>query len=183
MATKAELITRLEETMANEDVEVASEAIEGIKEQYEALVAASQDENSVDGTVEDTPLEDGATTTQAGTTPVPIESAPLVDEDDKRFKQLLDAFNQRVNDIRRKKAKEEADNLKAKHAIMEELKSLIAGEENIGTAFQRFTELQETWKQIGQVPQQAYRDLQNDYSHLRDEFFYHIRIIQGTARP
>jgi len=178
MATKAELITRLEETMANEDVEIASEAIEGIKEQYEALVAASQDDNSVDGTVEDTPVEDGAATTQVGTTPVPIESAPLVDEDDKRFKQLLDAFNQRVNDIRRKKAKEEADNLKAKHAIMEELKSLIAGEENIGTAFQRFTELQETWKQIGQVPQQAYRDLQNDYSHLRDEFFYHIRIYK-----
>jgi len=178
MATKAELITRLEETMANEDVEVASEAIEGIKEQYEALVAASQEENSVDGTVEDTPVEDGAAATQAGTAPLPIESAPLVDEDDKRFKQLLDAFNQRVNDIRRKKAKEEADNLKAKHAIMEELKSLIAGEENIGTAFQRFTELQETWKQIGQVPQQAYRDLQNDYSHLRDEFFYHIRIYK-----
>lgn len=101
-----------------------------------------------------------------------------MDEDDKRFKQLLDAFNQRVNDIRRKKAKEEADNLKAKHAIMEELKSLIAGEENIGTAFQRFTELQETWKQIGQVPQQAYRDLQNDYSHLRDEF----STISGSTR-
>jgi hypothetical protein len=37
-------------------------------------------------------------------TPIAIESAPLLDEEDKRFKQLLDAFNQRVNDIRRKKA-------------------------------------------------------------------------------
>jgi len=177
MATKAELISRLEETMALEDVEAASEAIEGVKEAYEALVAAThqqpvQEAVLADGTVAqgDTPLLEVA--------PVPIESAPLLDEEDKRFKQLLDAFNQRVNDIRRKKAKDEADNLAAKKAIMDELKGLIAGEENIGNAFQRFAELQEKWKTIGPVPQQTYRDLQNDYSHLRDEFFYHIRIYK-----
>ncbi|HMC96679.1 MAG TPA: DUF349 domain-containing protein, partial [Flavobacteriales bacterium] len=93
-------------------------------------------------------------------------------------KQLLDAFNQRVNDIRRKKIKEETDNLAAKKAIMDELKALIASEENIGTAFQRFSDLHDKWKGIGPVPQQAYRDLQSDYSHLRDEFFYHIRIYK-----
>ena len=161
--------------MAIEDIEQASEAIEAIKESYEALVANAREGDS-DETAEgeEGTASEGATESQ----PVPIESATLVDEEDKRFKQLLDAFNQRVNDIRRKKAKEEADNLKAKHAIMEELKGLIAGEENIGTAFQRFTELQENWKSIGPVPQQTYRDLQNDYSHLRDEFFYHIRIYK-----
>ncbi|MBP6391983.1 MAG: DUF349 domain-containing protein, partial [Flavobacteriales bacterium] len=30
----------------------------------------------------------------------------------------------------------------------------------------------------GPVPQQAYRDLQRDYSHLLDDFFYHIRIYK-----
>ncbi len=163
--------------MAQEDVELASEAVEGLKEAYEALVAAAHQHPvheavGPDGTV----IEGGPAPSEM--TPVAIESAPLSDEEDKRFKQLLDAFNQRVNDIRRKKAKEEADNLAAKKAIMEELKSLIAGEENIGTAFQRFAELQEKWKTIGPVPQQHYRDLQNDYSHLRDEFFYHIRIYK-----
>lgn len=174
MVTKAELIERLEGAVAMEDVEAASEAVEGVKEAYEALIAASN-EHSSDEPSENEEASDNAS---GDATPVAIESAPLTDEEDKRFKQLLDSFNQRINDIRRKKAKEEADNLATKKAIMDELKSLIAGEENIGTAFQRFSELQEQWKTIGPIPQQHYRDLQNDYSHLRDEFFYHIRIYK-----
>ncbi|MEO8588875.1 MAG: DUF349 domain-containing protein [Flavobacteriales bacterium] len=195
MARKAELISRLEELVAHEDVESASEAVEGVKEAYEALVAsalqqAQQAESATEEGKHAEPVAEAATVAADGTVsegialpapsaePVPIESAQLLDEEDKRFKQLLDAFNQRVNDIRRKKIKEEADNLAAKKAIMEELKTLIAGEENIGNAFQRFTDLHEKWKGIGPVPQQAYRELQSDYSHLRDEFFYHIRIYK-----
>lgn len=171
MATKTELFGRLEELIAQEDVEAAAEAVEGTKEAYEALVASLRQQqhegtNGAEGTAP--PVEE----------PQPIESATLTDEEDKRFKQLLDAFNQRVNDIRRRKAKEEADNLAAKQGVMEELKALITGEENIGTAFNRFKELQERWKTIGPVPQHAYRDLQSDYSHLLDEFFYHIRIYK-----
>lgn len=172
MATKAELIQRLEELNAQEDVEQASEAVEGVKEAYEAIVAnALQAAQS---------SEEGAPSTEGSepAAPLAIESAPLQDEEDKRFKQLLDAFNQRVNDIRRRKAKEEADNMAAKKAIMEELKALIASEENISTAFNRFNELHEKWRTIGPVPAQHYRELQTDYSHLRDEFYYHIRIYK-----
>lgn len=172
MATKAELIARLQEIVSQEDVEAAAEAVEVTKEAYESLVAAQQEHAVPAAEGEEAPSEEAPAAPQA------IESAPLLDEEDKRFKQLLDSFNHRVNEIRRKKAKEEADNLAAKQAIMEELKSLIAGEENIGNAFQRFKELQEKWKTIGAVPGQAYRDLQRDYSHLLDEFFYHIRIYK-----
>ncbi|HPF90116.1 MAG TPA: DUF349 domain-containing protein [Flavobacteriales bacterium] len=176
MATKAELITRLEEITAQDDVESAAEAVEGVKEAYEALVAASLQQEHHDGASDGEPTETANDAPDG--VPMAIESAQLTDEEDKRFKQLLDLFNQRVNDIRRKKQKEENENLEAKKAIMDELKTLIAGEENIGSAFQRFADLQEKWKTIGPVPQQHYRDLQNDYSHLRDEFFYHIRIYK-----
>jgi hypothetical protein len=175
MATKGELIARLEELLAQEDIEQASEAVEGVKEAYEALVAATQQEHPVEvAEGEAVPAEGGPTEAPV----VAIESAPLHDEDDKRFKQLMDTFHQRVNDIRRRKAKEEADNLAAKKAVMDELRSLITGEENIGTAFQKFKDLQEKWKTIGNVPAQQYRELQSDYSHLLDEFFYHIRIYK-----
>lgn len=180
MASKAELIKRLEELIAQVDVESASDGVEEVKEAYETLVASAhqqvQHEGSAAETSEDEP-SDGPPK-NGDPTPVAIESAPLVDEEDKRFKQLLDSFNQRVNELRRKKAKEEADNLAAKKAVMDELKSVIAGEENIGTAFQRFKELQEKWRSIGNVPQQAYRELQVDYTHLLDEFFYHINIYK-----
>jgi hypothetical protein len=175
MATKGELIARLEELLAQEDIEQASEAVEGVKEAYEALVAATQQEHPAEVAEGEAVAVEGA---QPEAPVVAIESAPLHDEDDKRFKQLMDTFHQRVNDIRRRKAKEEADNLAAKKAVMDELRSLITGEENIGTAFQKFKDLQEKWKTIGNVPAQQYRDLQSDYSHLLDEFFYHIRIYK-----
>ncbi|MFT3885563.1 MAG: DUF349 domain-containing protein [Flavobacteriales bacterium] len=183
MATKSELIARMEEVLQQTEVEGSTEVVEGLKEAYETLVAAQQQAaegtkpaEPTEGTPEGSVPEDTPTAMEAA--PLPIESARPQDEEDKRFKQLLDTFNTKVNDIRRKRQKEEADNLTAKLAIMEELKALVAGEENIGNAFQRFSELGEKWKSIGPVPQQNYRDLQRDYSHLRDEFFYHIRIYK-----
>ena len=54
MATKAELITKLEEIMAQEDVETASEAVEGVKEAYEALVVAGQQQATAEHVPEGT---------------------------------------------------------------------------------------------------------------------------------
>jgi Domain of Unknown Function (DUF349) len=177
MSTKAELIERMEALLQHTDTEHAQEHVEALKESYEALVAAAQQEAPQEAAIAvEAGAEEGATAPEPASRP--IESAPLQDEEDKKFKQLLDTFNTKVNDIRRQRQKQETDNLAAKTAIMEEMKAMIAGEENIGNAFQRFNELGEKWKTIGPVPQQNYRDLQRDYSHLRDEFFYHIRIYK-----
>jgi hypothetical protein len=188
MATKSELIARMGELLGQSEVERSVEAVETVKENYEALVAAEKAEAGARATEEaqEEPSKVNEEEARIGPPPVPephlppqpIESAPLGSEEDKKFKQLLDAFNTKVNDIRRKRQKEETDNLAAKQAIMDELKALISNEENIGNAFQRFTELGEQWKNIGPIPQQSYRELQHDYSQLREEFFYHIRIYK-----
>lgn len=184
MTTKSALIARMEELLLQTDVEQASEGVESVKEAYEALVAAAQQQAMaeapapVEAAAAEGEVPEAGATPAAEVAPQPIESAPLQDEDDKKFKQLMDAFHTKVNDIRRKRQKDEADNLAAKQAIMEELRTMISNEENIGTAFQRFTELQEKWRTIGNVPATAYRELQSDFSHLRDEFFYHIRIYK-----
>ncbi|MBL7964740.1 MAG: DUF349 domain-containing protein [Flavobacteriales bacterium] len=176
MATKEELIARLEELLGHADPEQSAEQVEGVKETYEALVAHERELAAQSQGEAGAPAEGDGQAPPAE--PAHIESYAPQDEADKRFKQLLDTFNQKVNELRRKKQKEENDNLAAKRAIMDELRQMIAGEENIGSAFQRFNELTEKWKTIGPVPQQAYRELQSDYSHLRDEFFYHIRIYK-----
>lgn len=54
--------------MANEDVEIASEAIEGSRNSTRPWSLHRKTNKHVDGTVEDTPVEDGAATTQVGTT-------------------------------------------------------------------------------------------------------------------
>lgn len=173
MSSKQELIARLEALLTAENVEQQAEAVEAIKDAYEALAAAGeqavQDAGSAERTDPDGPAADVTVAT---------ENAKPQDEDDRRFKQLVDAFNQKVNDVQRERARMEQANLATKQALMEELRALVTSEENIGTAFQRFTELGERWKAVGPVPANAYRDLQRDYSHLRDEFFYHIRIYK-----
>ncbi|MDX9752258.1 MAG: DUF349 domain-containing protein, partial [Flavobacteriales bacterium] len=174
MVNKQELVDRLKELVAQEDMEKAAEAVEAVKEAYESLVVAAR-QASQDGETA-TPADDAAP--DEDTPAVCMESTALHDEADKEFKQLLDTFNHRVNEVHRQKAREEAANLAAKQAIMDELRALIADEENIGAAFKRFSDLQDQWRGIGNVPQQAYRQLQSDYSHLRDEFYYHIRIYQ-----
>lgn len=192
MASKSELIARLEELLQQPEVEGLSETVETLKESYEALVATEKAEaealaaeaaqEEVASVEEPTEPESGpppaATPKLPVESPQPIESAPLSNEDDKHFKQLLDAFNTKVNDIRRQRQKEENDNLDAKRALMTELRELIANEENIGNAFQRFNELGDQWRTIGPIPQQHFRDLQQEYNQLREDFFYHIRIYK-----
>lgn len=188
MATKSELVARMEEVLQQPDVERSAEVVDTLKEAFEELVASEQEAAKAAAAELGTEAEQEAPkavdgqfpppAAQPQLPPQPIESAPLTDEEDKKFKQLLDAFNTKVNDIRRKRQKEEADNLAQKQAIMKELRELISNEENIGNAFQRFTELGEQWKNIGTIPQQSYRELQHDYSQLREEFFYHIRIYK-----
>jgi hypothetical protein len=173
MASKQELIAKLEEILQQPDPEQAGEAVDHIRESYEALMA---EERTAADAVQQEAGQGGEADPAQG--PVSLENIAPQNEDDKRFKQLIDAFNTKVNDLHRKRQKEEAENLEAKKAVMEELRQMISHEENIGTAFHRFTELNERWRTIGNVPQNAYRELQSDYSHLRDEFFYHMRIYK-----
>lgn len=171
MATKQELIARMEALLEQDGAEQHTEAADAIKEQFEALVQASE-QPATDAATE--PAPEGAD----AATPVAVENAKAQDDEDRRFKQLIDAFNQKVNEVQRERGRQEQANLAAKQAVMDELRTMITSEENIGHAFQRFTELAEKWKSIGPVPGTHYRDLQRDYSHLRDEFFYHIRIYK-----
>ncbi len=94
----------MEALLQHTDVEHAQEHVDALKESYEALVAAAQQEAPQEAAVA---VEAGAEEhTAAPELPAqPIESAPLLDEEDKKFKQMLDAFNTKVNDIRRLRQK------------------------------------------------------------------------------
>lgn len=197
MASKSELIARMEELLGQAEVEELSEAVEKLKESFEGLVAAEKAEAEAKAAEEAQEAEAAVEVVaqeqeeRIGPPPAPeprlplpepkpqpIESARLTGEEDKKFKQLLDAYNTKVNDLRRQRQKEESDNLAAKQQVMVELRELIANEENIGNAFQRFNELGDQWRSTGPIPQQNFRELQQEYNQLREEFFYHIRIYK-----
>ncbi|NLF43797.1 MAG: DUF349 domain-containing protein [Bacteroidales bacterium] len=107
------------------------------------------------------------------------EVSPVVDEED----PLKDRFDAAFTIYKNKKAvfdteqehyKEE--NLKLKNAILEELRVLIDSEEELKKTYDLFRELQERWKQIGQVPPAEKSNLWNSYHFLVEKFFDRVKI-------
>ncbi len=72
----------------------------------------------------------------------------------------------------------ERENLKLKKGLLEELKQIIESEENIGTAFQSYKNIHETWKKIGEIPRDQRDTIQKEYSRLLEIFFYTMRIYR-----
>lgn len=99
--------------------------------------------------------------------------------------QLKEAFFDVYNAYRekRKTASEakktfESNNLSAKKALINRLKEVISTEENIGSAFSALNEIQEKWKEIGDIPRDKRSDIQSEYSRLLEDFFYNINIYK-----
>lgn len=72
----------------------------------------------------------------------------------------------------------EKENLKLKKDLLDELKKIIAAEENIGAAFSAYQRIHETWKKIGDIPRDRRDEIQREYSRLLEIFFYTMRIYR-----
>lgn len=106
---------------------------------------------------------------------------PVQSDDDfgkEAFYTLYDAFKvKRKAIIEEKKTAEEA-NLKTKRGLISKLQDVITNEENIGAAFSSFKEVQEKWKEVGDIPRDKRNDVQSEYSKLIEDFFYNIKIYK-----
>ena len=106
----------------------------------------------------------------------------LMEENDLLFEELQKSYQNKKN-----REEEEAQkaiftqNLKEREVLIEELRQIIQGEENIGKAFNSFKEIQEKWTKIGPVEQEQYSRVQSEYSRLRENFFYNINIYKELA--
>jgi hypothetical protein len=101
------------------------------------------------------------------------------------FSQIKNAFlelykglhEQRKQQIVLKDALEK-ENLKLKRSLIEDLKKIIESEENIGTAFNAYKSIHETWKKVGDIPRDQRDSVQKEYSRLIEIFFYTMRIYR-----
>lgn len=101
------------------------------------------------------------------------------------FSEIKNAFidlykrlhEQRKQQIVLKEALEK-ENLKLKRALIEDLKKIIESEENIGTAFNAYKSIHETWKKVGDIPRDHRDSVQKEYSRLIEIFFYTMRIYR-----
>lgn len=102
--------------------------------------------------------------------------APIDDPVELELKELFKRYRRLKAELNRKLEKDKELNLEKKHAIIEELKELITKDESIGETFKVFKDLQNRWKDIGQVPQQKLKDLWSTYNHHVEKFYDFINI-------
>jgi hypothetical protein len=106
-------------------------------------------------------------------------------EVDDAIRQLKEEFFALFNEFREKrktivdeKNRVESDNFKKKRTLITRLRDLIQNEENIGTAFAVHKEINEAWKEIGDIPREKRQEVQQEYGRLLEEFFYNMKIYR-----
>lgn len=90
--------------------------------------------------------------------------------------ELISQYKKKRFELLRKFEEQKELNLLAKKDVIEGIKELIKSEESINTTFNNFRELQNRWREIGQVPQASVRNLYESYHHSIEMFYDYIKI-------
>jgi hypothetical protein len=156
------------------------EALKALVSQEDAL-AVARDVNDLRGQFEDLILEEdrqfqvSQLEAQEKGEEVPEKQADPIRQE---FYELVTAYRERRNEQQRLKKESEEANLRKKKSLLEQLKELVSGEENIAAAMAAYKEIHEAWKGVGDIPREKRQDMQSEYSKLLETFFYHIKIYR-----
>lgn len=99
---------------------------------------------------------------------------PLKEE----FYEVFSPYKEKRKAIIEAKREAQEENLKKKRGLINQLKAVISEEENIGAAFSAHKEINEKWKNIGDIPREIRSDIQQEYSRLLEQFFYNMNIYK-----
>lgn len=159
--TEVDFVNELRTLVANEDTESVASKVDYLKICFYKKHKAQQD------TLKKEYLEAGG---------AEEEYKPELDPYEADIKTLLKDFKQRRSEIVRVLEAEKEDNLKKKYEIIDEIKDLVNRKESINKTFLEFKDLQQKWREIGQVPQNSMKDLWDTYHHHVENFYDYIKI-------
>ena len=159
-----EFIIKLNELLQQEDLLSISKEVSQLKGSFDDWLLHSEGKQQVEALKA---KEEGETIEQ-------IDYAIIKAQFSELFKTYKDAKKQQLEI----KNKLELENLKLKKNLITELKDLVENEENIGTAFNGYNTIQDTWKKIGDIPRDKRDEIQKEYSRLRELFFHNITIYK-----
>ena len=95
---------------------------------------------------------------------------------EQNFKALYADYKKERAEFNKKQDAQREENLAKKKAIIEELKSLVEGQEDVSGQFPAFRELQNRWREAGPVPATAFRDINDTYQFYVEKFYDMVKI-------
>jgi len=156
---REQLVSMLEETVQNEDVNGIKSKVALIKVAYLALANKERQEM----------YQNAAASEEA-------ENFEVVDPLEERFKAAFGIYKHNKFRFTEDQEKIKVQNLEAKKKILDELKVLINSEETLKKTYDEFKALQETWKGIGMVPKTEAQGIWQNYHFLIEKFFDKVKI-------
>lgn len=158
---KSELKNRLALLLENESLSAIKEKVDAIKQNFykkhKEEVDAAKQKFIADGGVEE-------------------EFDFGTDELEVQVREMLQKFKEKKSELNRNVEQEKEDNLKKKYQIIEDIKELVNRKESFDKTFNEFRALQKKWHDIGMVPQQALKNLWDNYHHHVENFYDYIKI-------
>ena len=102
----------------------------------------------------------------------------MVEEEEEAFKELLAQYKAKRAEAAAAQAKEQADNLARKKAILDEMQKMAenATADEVMGNLQRMRELQATWKTIGAVPATETQAIRKAYQQCQEQFYDLVKI-------
>ncbi|MFI3282990.1 MAG: DUF349 domain-containing protein [Rikenellaceae bacterium] len=167
--SKAELVEFMARVLETEPVQSLRRTVEAIKIAFYKLHRSEVEEQRK------------AFALSAESPEAAAEFTPAIDELELRLKDLFKEYRTKRDEyISNAEAIKEA-NLKIKLQIIEELKELVESDETLNHTFPKFRELQNRWKETGNVPVADMKDIWERY-HLHTEHFYNFIKINKELR-
>jgi len=159
--SKEKLVDLLEELVREQEIARIKPRVSGIKVAYLNLLKKEKQAHL------EKYLADGGSKEEY------ITPTDLLEE---RYKAAFDMYKEKkaLDDLKQEKIKQQ--NLELKKQILEEIKQLISSEESLKRTYDDFKNLQEKWRQIGQVPRNEIEELWKNYHFLVDKFFEKVKI-------
>lgn len=176
--TLAELTELFQSLKDSEDCMKRSKEAEAIKSAFYKRLSKEKAEAGE----EDTVVEPDENTPEIEST-VPLQSRSLspfaaIEE---VFKSIYVDYKKQRAEYNRQQDAQREENLAAKQAIIEELKALVDEPGDMKEAFPKFRDIQNRWREVGPVPQQSFRDV-NDTYQLYITKFYDLVDINRELR-
>ncbi len=94
----------------------------------------------------------------------------------KSFSELYFNFKEKLNHHYKNLKKDLQSNLNKRLELIEELKGLLAVDENINTTFKHFKDIQERWKEAGPIQRDKYNTVWNTYHHHVENFYDFLHL-------
>ncbi len=176
--TLAELSGLFQSLSESEDRMKRSKEAEAIKSAFYKRLSKEKAEAGEDAVV-DEPDEN----TPADEQTVPLQSGPVSPfaAIEAGFKSLYVAYKKERAEYNKELDAQREENLTRKQAIIEELKTLVEEPGDMKDAFPKFRDIQNRWREVGPVPQQSFRDV-NDTYQLYVTKFYDLVDINRELR-